>query len=44
MKRIKRYLILKTVDSIKHYECKVEWIKLKSETNVKFEDEKLKSH
>ena len=31
----------KLVDSIKHYECEVEWIKLKSETNVKFEDEKL---
>ena len=31
----------KLVDSIKHYECKAKWIKLKSETNVKFENEKL---
>ena len=31
----------KLVDSIKKYECEVEWIKLKSETSVKFEDEKL---
>ncbi len=31
----------KLVDSIKEYECEVEWIKLKSETSIKFEDEKL---
>ncbi|MEC7084219.1 MAG: DUF4292 domain-containing protein [Bacteroidota bacterium] len=31
----------KLVDSIKEYECEVEWIKLKSETSIKFEDEEL---
>ena len=31
----------KLVESIKEYECEVEWIKLKSETSIKFEDEEL---
>ena len=31
----------KLEDSIKEYECEVEWIKLKSETSIKFEDEEL---
>ncbi len=40
-KEIKILSTKKLVDSIKHYECDVEWAKLKSETNIKFEDEKL---